>query len=118
MSDEGAQDAERAFESAVNMSADEMRRWLATDQSNEVGWTHEGEHEAVGHQSGRRILQILERGGAADGDENEDEEHFRRRVVSYIHRHLAQRPEGDIGETRWRYSLMNWGHDPLKKKKA
>lgn len=28
------------------------------------------------------------------------------------HRHLAQRPIGDIGDTPWRYSLMNWGHDP------
>jgi hypothetical protein len=28
--------------------------------------------------------------------------------------HLAQRPEGDVEDTRWRYSLMNWGHDPLK----
>jgi hypothetical protein len=28
-------------------------------------------------------------------------------------RHLAQRPSGDVSDTRWRYSLMNWGHDPL-----
>jgi hypothetical protein len=31
-----------------------------------------------------------------------------------VHRHLAQRPSGDVRETRWRYSLMNWGHDPLE----
>jgi len=37
------------------------------------------------------------------------------RTISYVHRHLAQRPDGDISETRWRYSLMNWGHDPKKK---
>ena len=47
-------------------------------------------------------------------DEDEDEEKFMRTVVGYIRRHLAQRPEGDISETRWRYSLKNWGHDPLK----
>jgi hypothetical protein len=35
-----------------------------------------------------------------------------RKVVGYIRRHLAQRPEGDVSQTRWRYSLMNWGHDP------
>ncbi len=23
------------------------------------------------------------------------------------------RPDGDVTGTRWRYSLMNWGHDPL-----
>ncbi|WP_231974713.1 DUF3140 domain-containing protein [Mycobacterium sp. E1747] len=29
-------------------------------------------------------------------------------------RHLAQRPHGNIDESTWRYSLMNWGHDPMK----
>jgi hypothetical protein len=38
-----------------------------------------------------------------------------RRVVSYVHRHLAQRPPGDIRETLWCYALMNCGHDPLEK---
>jgi hypothetical protein len=37
-----------------------------------------------------------------------------RKVVGYVHRHLAQRPKGDVTDTRWRYSLMNWGHDPMK----
>jgi hypothetical protein len=36
------------------------------------------------------------------------------RVVGYVHRHLAQPPEGDPTDTRWRHSLMNWGHDPQK----
>ena len=36
-----------------------------------------------------------------------------RKVVGYVHRHLAQRPGGDVRHTRWRWSLMNWGHDPL-----
>jgi len=38
-----------------------------------------------------------------------------RKVTGYVSRHLAQRPSGDISETPWRYSLMNWGHDQLKK---
>jgi hypothetical protein len=37
-----------------------------------------------------------------------------RRVVGYVHRHVEQRPSGDVRDTPWRYSLMNWGHDPLK----
>jgi len=37
-----------------------------------------------------------------------------RKVTGYVHRHMAQRPSGDVEHTRWRYSLMNWGHDPLK----
>jgi hypothetical protein len=31
-----------------------------------------------------------------------------------VRRHTAQRPEGDVKRTRWRFSLMNWGYDPLK----
>jgi hypothetical protein len=37
-----------------------------------------------------------------------------RKVVGYAHRHLAQRPDGDVSDSAWRYSLMNWGHDPTK----
>jgi hypothetical protein len=37
-----------------------------------------------------------------------------RKVVGYLHRHLAQRPSGDVREIRWRYSRTNWGHDPCK----
>jgi hypothetical protein len=37
------------FATAVNMSSAEVERWLKTDESRSVGWTHEGEHEAVGH---------------------------------------------------------------------
>ncbi len=38
-----------------------------------------------------------------------------RDVVGYVHRHQTQKPENeDVEDSRWRYSLMNWGHDPLK----
>ena len=44
----------------------------------------------------------------------EDDYAHMRKVIGYVHRHTAQRPGGDVTDTRWRYSLMNWGHDPLK----
>ena len=37
-----------------------------------------------------------------------------KKVISYVHRHAAQRQNGDVTQMRWRFSLMNWGHDPLK----
>jgi hypothetical protein len=37
-----------------------------------------------------------------------------RRVRGYVRRHVEQRPGGEIETSSWRYSLMNWGHDPLK----
>jgi hypothetical protein len=36
-----------------------------------------------------------------------------RKVVGFVRRHLAQEP-ANIATSRWRYSLMNWGYDPLK----
>ena len=68
--------------------------------------------ESVGHESGRKIIEIL---GSKKADLTDADEAHMRTVVGYVHRHLAQRPDGDVAETKWRWSLMNWGHDPLKK---
>lgn len=38
-----------------------------------------------------------------------------RKVVGYVNRHLKQEPKKEEIETsNWRYSLMNWGHDPCR----
>ena len=99
------------FEDAVNMTASELEKWLETDESKEVGQKSSDGGESVGHHSGREIIKILRTKKADLSDA--DEAHMRK-VVGYVHRHLAQRPKGDVGDTAWRYSLMNWGHDPLK----
>ena len=103
------------FKAAVNMTARQLEDWLETDESKEVGYKDGGEGESVGHHSGRRIIAIL---GKKPADYTDDDLHHMAKVAGYVHRHLAQRPEGDIDETPWRYSLMNWGHDPAKKAKA
>ena len=99
------------FDKAVNMSASELARWLKTAESKSVGIVKPGAQESVGHRSGRRIVDILKKSAARRTAA--DEAHMQK-VVGYVHRHLEQRPEGDISATRWRYSLMNWGHDPSK----
>ena len=100
------------FSAAVNMTPAALDTWLATEDSRSVGWTHEGETEAVGHQEGRRIVAIKRKKKSDLSDE--DYAHMRK-VVGYVRRHLAQGgPEKDKERSRWRYSLMNWGHDPLK----
>jgi len=50
----------------------------------------------------------------ATTDLDDDTKRAVRTVVGYVHRHLAQRPKGDVTDTRWCYSSMNRGHDPLK----
>ncbi|GAA0518822.1 DNA-binding protein [Paractinoplanes deccanensis] len=100
------------FRSAVNMTAGELEKWLGTDESKDVGQKASSGAESVGHDSGRKIVKIL---GKKKGDLTDADEEHMRKVVGYVHRHTAQRPSGDVSETKWRYSLMNWGHDPLKK---
>ena len=95
---------------AVNMTAAELETWLHSVQSHRVGLRRDGESESVGHASGRRIVGIL--GKRATELTDEDYAHMRK-VVGYVRRHGAQRPE-NIYTSRWRYSLMNWGHDPAK----
>ncbi|WP_067498330.1 DUF3140 domain-containing protein [Actinoplanes sp. TFC3] len=107
-----ASDTYADFKDAVNMSASELEKWLKTDESREVGQKSSSSAESVGHDSGRKIIEILH---TKKGDLSEADEAHMRKVVGYVHRHLAQRPSGDVKETKWRYSLMNWGHDPLKK---
>ena len=99
------------FKEAVNMTAKEIEKWLKTDESKEVGYKENDGDESVGHKSGKHIIKILDK--KQDEYTDEDFKHISK-VVGYIHRHLAQRPDGDITETHWRYSLMNWGHDPKK----
>ncbi|CAA9540299.1 MAG: DNA-binding protein [uncultured Thermomicrobiales bacterium] len=101
----------RAFDDAVTMTRGELQAWLQTDQSNEVGQKdHEGD-ESTGHESGRKIVAILAK-NKADYDDA-DLAHMRK-VTGYVHRHLAQRPDGDTTGTPWAASLKNWGHDPEK----
>lgn len=99
------------FEEAVNMTPKELEDWLKTDESKDVGWS-DGDGESVGHESGRRIVDIKRKKKADLTDA--DEAHMRK-VVGYVKRHKAQGgPKDDKEHSKWRYSLMNWGHDPLK----
>ncbi|MBD1896302.1 MULTISPECIES: DUF3140 domain-containing protein [unclassified Coleofasciculus] len=98
------------FHSVVNMTPQELESWLKTEDSKAVG-QKDGEEESTGHKSGKRIIELLHK---KKDEYSEDDISHIKKVISYVHRHSAQQPSGDIEHTRWRYSLMNWGHDPLK----
>jgi hypothetical protein len=104
-----AEDVRAAFAQLVNMTPREIEAWLETDESKSVG-QDSGDGESIGRKSGRRTLQLLRIKRAPN---TEDIKHMRR-VVSFIRRHRAQGPLRHVASSRWRYSLMNWGHDPLK----
>ncbi|WP_060887370.1 DUF3140 domain-containing protein [Streptomyces caniscabiei] len=96
------------FRELVNMKPGDLEKWLDSEESQSAGQREDG-GESTGHASGRRIVGILR---ARKGDLTDDDYQHMRKVIGYIRRHLAQRPTGDVRDTRWRYSLMNWGHDP------
>ncbi|CAL9634139.1 DUF3140 domain-containing protein [Streptomyces pilosus] len=104
------QETRDEFHELVNMKPADLERWLETDESRAAG-QHKDGGESTGHASGRRIVMILRAGRE---DLSDDDYAHMRKVVGYIRRHLAQQPSGDVRDTRWRHSLMNWGHDPLK----
>ena len=98
------------FTAAVNMTAAEIRQWLKTKESSSVG-QKDKKGKIKGRKSGKKIVKILRKEKS-----NYTKKDFKqmKKVVGYIHRHRAQKPKGDIKETPWRYSLMNWGCDPIK----
>ncbi|MCQ8242320.1 DUF3140 domain-containing protein [Rhizosaccharibacter radicis] len=110
----------RDFREAVNMTPAALEKWLDSEESKSVGFVdgdnkkNSGGKESVGHKSGHRIVEIRRKKAA---DLTDDDYAHMKKVVGYVHRHLAQKPKGsdDIEHSRWRFSLMNWGHDPLKK---
>ena len=97
------------FAALVNMTADEIEAWLVTPESRRVGWKPDG-GESVGHASGQRIAAIMRT--PAEDRTDEDYRHMRK-TIGFIKRHRAQEPANMV-TSRWRWSLMNWGHDPLR----
>jgi len=98
------------FEEAVNMIPKGLEEWLQTEESKSVGQSGGG-GESTGHESGRRIVEIKCKNKS---DRTDDDVEHMKRVNGYVKRHLGQGPKNDIEDSKWRYSLMNWGHDPLK----
>ncbi len=100
------------WHSLVNMAPGELEDWLETENSTSVGDSDDG--ESTGHKSGRRVVEIKRTNKADLTDAQWD---HMATVVGYIKRHLSQGgPAEDTETSAWRYSLMNWGHDPLKEK--
>ncbi len=98
------------FYNNVNMTPSELEDWLSTEKAKSVG-QDSGDGESIGHKSGQKIINIKRT--KKDDLTDSNYEHMQK-VNAYIARHTAQKPSGNVEESDWRYSLKNWGHDPLK----
>ncbi|KAI9066542.1 hypothetical protein FKP32DRAFT_1565835 [Trametes sanguinea] len=87
------------FHEEVNMTADELEKWLEDPKSNKAG-------TGVGIESGHKIVGILRKNPDRDPEQydEEDIEHMRK-VVGYTKRHIAQ--EDHLKETKTREELEN-----------
>lgn len=90
------------------MSAREIADWHKTEASASVG-QDSGDGVSVGVKAGQRTIALLKSKRAPTPD---DLKHMRR-VISFIRRLSMQAPRKNREASRWRYALMNWGHDPL-----
>ena len=101
----------------MNMSASELQDWLGSEESIGAGWSKDdGGGETIGHDSGRKIVAILEHNPKKDPSKYEQDniDHMRK-VVAYCKRHLAQESKAKQDTSSKSYkSLKNWGHDAQK----
>jgi hypothetical protein len=103
------QEVRAAFAQIVNMTPREIEDWHKTEASASVG-QDSGDGVSVGVKAGQRTLQLLRIKCLPNAD---DIKHMRR-VVNFIRRQTMLAPRSNRETSRWRYALMNWGHDPLK----
>lgn len=99
---------EREFQRAVNMTPEALSKWLKSKDSRALAGRSNAPSD---HWSGLRVLEI--RKAKPGGRTAADYSHMRK-VAAYVKRHSTRRPKGDVRNSPWRHSLMNWGHDPLK----
>jgi len=107
----------REFNDLVNMTAPELKDWLGSEASTGSGWSKDdGSGETIGHESGRKIISILEKNPKKDPQKyDQDDIDHMRKVVAYCKRHLAQEEKAKQDtESKSYKSLKNWGHDAQK----
>ena len=92
------------FHSAVNMTGEELRRWLLADASGEEAFPSDGGVD----REGERIVEILTKRRT---DVTSDDIDLMERVTEFVQEEL-ERPRPEDGQ--WRRRMMRVGHDPLQ----
>lgn len=95
----------RNFRMIVNIDADQLERWLDTPQSKKLETMNAATD--VGHQVQKLLCKRRDKYDADDLKQMQT-------VIDHVNSRLSKRPKGDIVASNWRFSLMNWGHDPSK----
>ena len=113
MADYNKDEVWKEFQEKQNMSTAELEKWLETDQSKSAGKEMKN-GETVGHRAGKSILAIKKKNKLDFTTNNWDRIN---ETVGVYHQklHPSQKLSNDVENSRWYFSLKNWGHDALKK---
>jgi len=89
----------------VNMSAEELQEWLGSDESVGAGWSKDdGSGETIGHESGRKIIKILESNPDKDPEAYSEDDIAHMRKVGLFPNHaliFLYRARMHIFESTW-----------------
>ncbi|NHF61268.1 DUF3140 domain-containing protein [Flavobacteriaceae bacterium TP-CH-4] len=112
MADYDKEEIWREFQEKQNMSNAELEEWLETETSKNAGKEMEN-GETIGHRAGRSILKIKQKKKSELTESNWDRIN---ETVGVYHQKInpSQKPNDNIENSNWYYSLKNWGHDALK----
>ena len=61
LDDDAKRDVRSEFGEAVNMTANQLEKWLDTDESRSVGDTGGSGSESTGHEMGRHIVELRDK---------------------------------------------------------
>jgi hypothetical protein len=96
------------FHRGINMSSRELLEWLRTRSSGEGA---EALPDQAGTETGRRVLQILQKRRV---DIDDDDEKTMRKVIDRIDSERREDLEPTAGQENWRRRLMTIGSDSIK----
>ena len=97
------------FHAVVNMASPELTGWLGIAPDDPMEYVILPEVDLA--ELGRHVLHVLQvrRVDLTDADTD-----VMRQVIDLASGLLADPPERDAADDRWRHTLMSLGHDPLR----
>ena len=96
------------FHEVVNMTSRELRDWLRESQAT---LDAEPLPDQAGNPVGQQVLSILAKRRT---DLTAEDAEVMAAVVDRIRTERGDALEATAGDAKWRYGLMDLGHDPLK----
>ena len=106
------EDVYAEFRTMINMSPQELEKWLETKTSKATAADAGGSELVIDKKISRKLVKILlKRKFMLTKGEYE----YMDKIINHINVLYSHKPTTDnILESHWRYALMNLGNDPVK----